>query len=79
MAEKKILTIHLTDEWYQKIASGEKTEEYRELQSSAVAAAKRGYVDDIIEPDATRKRLIAAFEMLYGKKQFRDEKKHSAI
>lgn len=57
----------------------EKTEEYRELQSSAVAAAKRGYVDDIIEPDATRKRLIAAFEMLYGKKQFRDEKKHSAI
>ncbi|MDD7114503.1 MAG: carboxyl transferase domain-containing protein [Lachnospiraceae bacterium] len=57
----------------------EKTEEYRELQSSAMAAAKRGYVDDIIEPDATRKRLIAAFEMLYGKKQFRDEKKHSAI
>ena len=30
MAEKKILIIHLTDEWYQKIASGEKTEEYRE-------------------------------------------------
>lgn len=28
--EKKILTIHLTDEWYQKILSGEKTEEYRE-------------------------------------------------
>lgn len=30
MAEKKILTIHLTDEWYQKILSEEKTEEYRE-------------------------------------------------
>lgn len=30
MAEKKVLTIHLTDEWYQKIANGEKTEEYRE-------------------------------------------------
>lgn len=30
MAEKKILTIHLTGEWYQKILSGEKTEEYRE-------------------------------------------------
>lgn len=30
MAEKKILTLHLTDEWYQKIDSGEKTEEYRE-------------------------------------------------
>ena len=30
MAEKKILTLHLSDEWYQKIANGEKTEEYRE-------------------------------------------------
>ena len=30
MAEKKILTLHLADEWYQKILSGEKTEEYRE-------------------------------------------------
>ena len=30
MAEKKVLIIHLTDEWYQKIANGEKTEEYRE-------------------------------------------------
>lgn len=29
--EKKILTLHLTDEWYQKIANGEKTEEYREV------------------------------------------------
>ena len=25
-----VATIHLTDEWYQKIANGEKTEEYRE-------------------------------------------------
>ena len=57
----------------------EKTGEYSQWQSSAQAAAARGYVDDIIEPDATRKRLIAAFEMLYGKKQVRDEKKHSAI
>ncbi|HBF05864.1 MAG TPA: hypothetical protein DDW28_07155 [Prevotella sp.] len=31
MEEKEILTLHLTDEWYQKVASGEKTEEYREI------------------------------------------------
>lgn len=31
MEEKEILTLHLTDEWYQKVASGEKTEEYRWL------------------------------------------------
>ncbi|MBQ9155616.1 MAG: carboxyl transferase [Eubacterium sp.] len=57
----------------------EKTNQYRELQSSALAAARRGYVDDIIEPDATRKRLIAAFEMLFGKKIAGIKKKHSAI
>ena len=57
----------------------EKTDEYKELQSSALAAAKRGYIDDIIEPDATRKRLIAAFEMLFGKNVTAVRKKHSAI
>ena len=57
----------------------EKTAEYQELQSNALAAAKRGYVDDIITPDATRKRLIAAYEMLFGKKQESPEKKHTAI
>lgn len=57
----------------------EKTREYQEMQSSALAAAKRGYVDDIIVPDATRKRLIMAFEMLEGKRQLRDSKKHAAV
>lgn len=57
----------------------EKTAEYKELQSSAIAAAKRGYVDDIIEPDATRKRLIAAFEMLFGKKEEFVDRKHATI
>ncbi|MGN0151295.1 MAG: acyl-CoA carboxylase subunit beta [Wujia sp.] len=52
---------------------------YTELQSSAIAAAKRGYIDDIIEPDATRKRLIAAFDMLYTKKEDRPYKKHGAV
>ncbi|MFR5028475.1 MAG: hypothetical protein ACLTDF_06625 [Coprococcus sp.] len=35
------------------------------LFSGAVSAARRGYVDDIIEPDATRKRVIAALDMLF--------------
>lgn len=52
---------------------------YTELQSSALAAAKRGYIDDIIEPDATRKRLIAAFDMLYTKNEDRPYKKHGAV
>ena len=57
----------------------EKTAAYAELQSSAVAAAKRGYVDDIIEPAGTRKRVIAAFEMLYTKREDRPVKKHGTV
>ncbi len=57
----------------------EKAEEYRKLQSSALAAAKRGYVDDIIEAQETRKRVIAAFEMLFTKREDRPAKKHGTV
>ncbi len=57
----------------------EKAALFTETQSSAMAAAKRGYVDDIIEPDATRKRVIAAFEMLYTKREDRPAKKHGTV
>ena len=57
----------------------EKTDAYRTLQSSAVAAAKRGYVDDIIEACDTRKRVIAAFEMLYTKRENRPGRKHGTV
>ena len=57
----------------------EKAAQYRQLQSSAEAAARRGYVDDIIEADDTRKRVIAAFEMLFSKKEERPSKKHGTI
>lgn len=30
--EKKVLTVHLAEPWYSMIASGEKTEEYREIK-----------------------------------------------
>lgn len=57
----------------------EKTAAYEELQSSVMSAARRGYVDDIIEPDATRKRLIAAFEMLFTKREDRPAKRHGTV
>ena len=38
-----------------------------------------GYIDDIIEPDATRKRVIAAFDMLSTKNEERPYKKHGAV
>ena len=57
----------------------EKAAAYREMQSSALAAAKRGYVDDIIEACDTRKRVIAAFEMLFTKREDRPDRKHGTV
>jgi len=57
----------------------EKKKEYEALQASAESAARRGYVDDLIEPDATRKRVIAALEMLSTKREERPWKKHMSI
>ena len=57
----------------------EKASEYAALQTSAVAAAKRGYVDSIIAPADTRKYVIGAFEMLYSKKEDRPSKKHGTV
>ena len=57
----------------------EKAAAYQELQSSALSAARRGYVDDIIEAADTRKRVINAFEMLYTKREDRPYKKHGTI
>lgn len=57
----------------------EKAAEYQKLQSSAQAAARRGYVDDIIEAEETRQRVIAAFEMLFTKREDRPAKKHGTV
>jgi acetyl-CoA carboxylase carboxyltransferase component len=56
-----------------------KTSEYENNQASPFAAASRGYIDDIIEPAASRKRIIAAFEMLFTKREDRPNKKHGTV
>lgn len=56
----------------------EKAAAYAELQDSALSAAKRGYVDSIIEPEAVRKHAVYAFEMLFTKTEARPAKKHSS-
>lgn len=57
----------------------EKAAEYAALQSSAAAAARRGYVDNIIEAEDTRKYVIGAFEMLFTKRDDRPSKKHGTV
>ena len=53
--------------------------EYAALQTSALGAAKRGYVDQIVEPVDTRKYVIGAFEMLFTKREERPAKKHGTV
>ena len=57
----------------------EKAAEYKELQSSPMSAARRGYVDTVIQPADTRKYVIGAFEMLFTKKEVRPSKKHGTV
>ena len=53
--------------------------EYEALQNNVTSAAKRGYVDQIVEPADTRKYVIGAFEMLSSKAEGRPEKKHGTV
>lgn len=57
----------------------EKIEQYRNEFANPYEAAKRGYIDDVIEPDSTRPRIISALEMLMSKRDSRPSKKHGNI
>jgi acetyl-CoA carboxylase carboxyltransferase component len=57
----------------------EKAAEYSALQSSVISAAGRGYVDNIIDAQDTRKYVIGAFEMLFTKREDRPGKKHGTV
>ena len=51
-------------------------EKYMSDVADGVNAAKKGYVDDVIEPAQTRQILASALEMLSGKREARPAKKH---
>ncbi|MGI6424729.1 MAG: carboxyl transferase domain-containing protein [Tepidanaerobacteraceae bacterium] len=57
----------------------QKIDEYRDNFANPYQAASRGYIDDIIEPAATRSKLISALEMLMSKSEKRPAKKHGNI
>ena len=59
--------------------SAEKITEYKEKFANPYEASKYGFIDDIIEPDSTRPRIIAALEMLAAKRESRPSKKHGNI
>src|SRR5271169_2098042 len=60
-------------------ARSEKVHEFREQFANPYVAAERGYLDAVILPHETRRRLIAGLEMLDGKRDKNPPKKHGNI
>jgi propionyl-CoA carboxylase beta chain len=58
---------------------GEKIEEFRDRFANPYVAADRGFVDAIIQPRETRKKLIQALAMLENKRDKNPPKKHGNI
>jgi acetyl-CoA/propionyl-CoA carboxylase carboxyl transferase subunit len=54
-------------------------EEYRDAFANPYTAAKRGYLDDVIEPPETRARLVSDLESLRGKRVDHPDRKHGNI
>jgi len=54
----------------------EKTREYREKFANPYVAAERGYIDEVIEPRDTRRRLIQALDVLHTKRDTNPPRKH---
>ena len=57
----------------------EMIEKYRNAFSTPYVAAGRRLVDDIIEPESTRRVLAQALEFLHTKRELRPPKKHGLI
>jgi propionyl-CoA carboxylase beta chain len=57
----------------------EKTHEYREKFANPYVAAERGYVDEVVEPRDTRRKLIQVLEVLHTKRDHNPPKKHGNI
>jgi propionyl-CoA carboxylase beta chain len=56
-----------------------KVEEFRERLANPYVAAERGFLDAVIQPRETRKKLIQALEMLETKRDKNPAKKHGNI
>lgn len=57
----------------------EKEAEYAEKFANPFEAAQRGFIDEVIWPRDTRRKLLKAFSMLENKKVERADRKHGNI
>ena len=61
------------------VKAKEKENEYANNFSNPYKAAARGFIDEVIEPALTRKKLIAGFKMLENKTGPKPRRKHGNI
>ena len=61
----------------EKIA--QRTKDYEDRFANPFIAAQRGFIDDVIMPHSTRRRVLRAFEALKTKNQNLPEKRHNNI
>src|SRR4030095_8808429 len=64
---------------YPPAARSEKVKEFREKFANPYIAASRGFVDEVIHPRETRRKLIAALKNLDNKRDKTPPKKHGNI
>jgi len=57
----------------------EKEAEYAEKFANPFIAAQRGFVDEVIQPRETRRKLLKSFAMLETKEVARPNRKHGNI
>lgn len=57
----------------------EKEKEYAEKFANPYKAARRGFIDEVIEPRETRRKLLKGFSMLENKQVELPDRKHGNI
>lgn len=55
------------------------TQDYEDKFNNPYIAAELGYIDEVIEPSLTRKRICESLDMLKNKRDFNPQKKHGNI
>ena len=57
----------------------ELVDEYTERFCNPYVAAERGFVDDVIDPADTRRKLVAGLELLRSKREELPPRKHGNV
>jgi len=79
MGPKGAVEIIFREELSDKKKIDKRAEEYTQKFANPFIACKRGFIDDVIMPRNTRKRICKSLEMLRGKQIDNPWKKHSNI